>query len=179
MDDTRPTVEHTGRTTAVTASDRWIRLPRPDDPGLTPPMRLLADQLPPGVFDDPRLDLVLVRAEGTEEWHDTFTTAVEPFGPGVGAQQWQHQVTSLSLRTIPGYQIVDMTPWATDDQAGLVTTGTYILDTISLTLTQWTWVVEGADGGGKGITVTAICPTHQLAASSADTIPMFESTRVL
>ena len=179
MDDTRPTVEHTGRTTAVTASDRWIRLPRPDDPGLTPPMRLLAYQLPPGVLDDPRLDLVLVRAEGTEEWHDTFTTAVEPFGPGVGAQQWQHQVTSLSLRAIPGYQIVDMTPWATDEQAGLVTTGTYILDTISLTLTQWTWVAEDADGGGKGITVTAICPTHQLAASSADTIPMFESTRVL
>ena len=142
-------------------------------------MRLLADQLPPGVLDDPRLDLVLVRAQGTEEWHDTFTTAVEPFGPGVGAQQWQHQVTSLSLRTIPGYQIVDMTPWATDEQAGLLTTGTYILDTISLTLTQWTWVVEDADGGGKGITVTAICPTHQLADSSADTIPMFESTRVL
>lgn len=179
MDDTRPTVEHTGRTTAVTASDRWIRLPRPDDPDLTPPMRLLADQLPPGVLDDPRLDLVLVRAQGTEEWHDTFTTAVEPFGPGVGAQQWQHQVTSLSLRTIPGYQIVDMTPWATDEQAGLVTTGTYILDTISLTLTQWTWVVEDADGGGKGVTVTAICPTHQLADSSAETIPMFESTRVL
>ena len=65
MDDTRPAVEHTGRTTAVTASDRWIRLPRPDDPGLTPPMRLLADQLPPGVLDDPRRALGLGSAEGT------------------------------------------------------------------------------------------------------------------
>ena len=44
MDNTHPAVEHTGRTTAVTASDRWIRLPRPNDPDLTPPMRLLADQ---------------------------------------------------------------------------------------------------------------------------------------
>ena len=179
MDNTRPAVGPTRRATPGNPAHRGVRRPPPHHPGLTPPMRLLADQLPPGVLDDPRLDLVLVRAEGTEEWHDTFTTAVEPFGAEVGAQQWQHQVTSLSLRAIPGYQIVDMTPWATDEQAGLVTTGTYILDTISLTLTQWTWVVEDADGGGKGITVTAICPTHQLAASSADTIPMFESTRVL
>ena len=77
--------------------------------------------------------------------------------PGASVEDWHRDSTAQIMTSIPGAQLIDITEWDMDDRTGLLRSGVYINDTVSVTFLQWSWV-SGASR--RGFSATFSCPTR-------------------
>ena len=105
------------------------------------------------------IDLICAepRSAGPPGFAENCVVTVADLPPGASVEDWHRDSTAQIMTSIPGAQLIDITEWDMDDRTGLLRSGVYINDTVSVTFLQWSWV-SGASR--RGFSATFSCPTR-------------------
>ena len=105
------------------------------------------------------IDLICAepRSAGPPGFAENCVVTVADLPPGASVEDWHRDSTAQIMSSIPGAQLIDITEWDMDDRTGLLRSGVYINDTVSVTFLQWSWV-SGASR--RGFSATFSCPTR-------------------
>ena len=105
------------------------------------------------------IDLICAepRSAGPPGFAENCVVTVADLPPGASDEDWHRHSTAQIMTSIPGAQLIDITEWDMDDRTGLLRSGVYINDTVSVTFLQWSWV-SGASR--RGFSATFSCPTR-------------------
>ena len=105
------------------------------------------------------IDLICAepRGAGPPGFAENCVVTVADLPPGASVEDWHRDSTAQIMTSIPGAQLIDITEWDMDDRTGLLRSGVYINDTVSVTVLQGSWV-SGASR--RGFSATFSCPTR-------------------
>lgn len=133
--------------------------------------------------DDPSVRLVAVASTKDEGNVPTFVVT----GGALSTDASDDDVYADSVRQVkdalPGFHLIDDFAWPVTPQGARWRTGVYILDNVSLTLTQLTWMTRTAPVGQLSSqrflwTATCTCPSILFPTVIDDFITMTQTLEV-
>ena len=139
-------------------------------------------QLSP-LADDPSVRLVAIAKTKDEGNVPTFVAT----GGALSTDASDDEVYADTIRQVeealPGFHLIDDFTWPVTPQGARWRTGVYILDNVSLTLTQLTWMTRTAPVGQLSSrrflwTATCTCPSTDFPAVIDDFITMAQTLEV-
>ncbi|WP_232023117.1 hypothetical protein [Actinomyces viscosus] len=107
------------------------------------------------------MDLICAEQPDAPRFAENCVITVAELAGGLSAEDWFRDSTTQLVSSIPGFQLIDITEWEPVGP-GLLRSGVYIQDAVSVTALQWTWVSEISR---RGFTATFSCPTRNCAAA--------------
>lgn len=116
----------------------------------------------PGAADAGRVDLICAEQPDAPRFAENCVITVVELSEGTSAEDWFRDSTAQLMNSIPGFQLIDITEWEPVGP-GLLRSGVYIQDTVSVTALQWTWVSETSR---RGFTATFSCPTRDCGTAT-------------
>lgn len=142
-----------GRAVEMSLPDTWAQL----DPEV-----LRETGTPPGTVTE-FIDLACAEPLRGPGFAENCVVTVVALPTGTSEEDWYRDSTAQIMSSIPGVQMIDMSEWDVDERTGLLRSGVYISDTVSVTFLQWSWVGRTSR---RGITATFSCPTSTCAAAA-------------
>ena len=148
--------------------------------------RLLGDDDRSSLGDlttDESVRLIAVSDRQVGEYHPTLVVT----GGELDTEDSDEAVyTDSALRlseTFPGFHMIDDYAWPVNPKGARLRTGIYILDDLSLTVSQWVWMTrqpsQGAQGNGRSLwTATCTSPTFLYPDMLKDFVDMISSLEV-
>lgn len=147
--------ELAGSAVKVCAPAGWIQADPESIPGIP------GGGTYPSAADAGRVDLICAEQPHTPRFAENCVVTVAELPAGTSTEDWLRDSTTQLMRSIPGFQLIDVTEWDPAG-AGLLRCGVYIQDAVSVTALQWTWV---SPTSWRGFTATFSCPTRSCATA--------------
>ncbi|EGQ74420.1 hypothetical protein [Actinomyces sp. oral taxon 448] len=145
-----------------TVSGRAVEMSLPDTWAQLDPEVLRETGAPPGTVTE-FIDLACAEPLRGPGFAENCVVTVVALPTGTSEEDWYRDSTAQIMSSIPGVQMIDMSEWDVDERTGLLRSGVYISDTVSVTFLQWSWVGRTSR---RGITATFSCPTSTCAAAA-------------
>ncbi|PHP52664.1 hypothetical protein [Actinomyces ruminis] len=140
--------EFAGSFVKVSAPAGWVQLDPAGIPGV------------PGAETAPgeagHVDLICAERPDSPRFAENCVITVAELPEDVSAENWFRDSTTQLMNSVPGFQLIDIAEWEPVGP-GLLRSGVYIQDTVSVTALQWTWVSETSR---RGFTATFSCSTR-------------------
>ena len=133
--------------------------------------------------DDPSVRLVAV-AQTTDEGHvPTFVVTGGELTTDASDDEVYADTVRQVEEALPGFHLIDDFTWPVTPQGARWRTGVYILDNVSLTLTQLTWMTRIEPAGQRPPqrflwTATCTCPSILFPTIIDDFITMAQTLEV-
>ncbi|SDN09391.1 hypothetical protein [Actinomyces ruminicola] len=140
--------EFAGTAVTVSAPAGWVQVDPASIPGAPG-----AETAPGGAG---YVDLICAEQPEVPRFAENCVITVAELPAGTSAEDWLRDSTTQLMNSIPGFQLIDISEWEPVGP-GLLRSGVYIQDTVSVTALQWTWVSETSR---RGLTATFSCPTR-------------------
>ncbi|MDO4901408.1 hypothetical protein [Actinomyces sp.] len=145
--------EFAGSAVKVSAPAGWVQvdpanLPGVPDPGTAPD-------------DAGRVDLICAERPDSPRFAENCVITVAELPAGTSAEDWLRDSTMQLMNSIPGFQLIDISEWEPVGP-GLLRSGVYIQNAVSVTALQWTWVSETSR---RGLTATFSCATRDCSTA--------------
>lgn len=101
------------------------------------------------------VDLICAEQPDVPRFAENCVITVAELVGGSSAEDWFQDSTAQLMSSTPGFQLIDITEWESVGP-GLLRSGVYIQEAVSVTVLQWTWVSEVSQ---RGLTATFSCAT--------------------
>ncbi|SHE24340.1 hypothetical protein [Actinomyces glycerinitolerans] len=145
--------EFTGDVVRISAPAGWAQVNPASIPGIPDP------EMAPD--DAGRVDLICAERPDSPRFAENCVITVAELPEATSAEDWYRDSTTQLVGSVPGFQLIDITEWEAVGP-GLLRSGVYIQDTVSVTALQWTWVSETSR---RGLTATFSCATRDCSTA--------------